>query len=148
MKISFKIKILSVFIIITLLLTSCATPINYTYEESCALKGLVLSGVTSTNLNGSNYNINTGNTSVNNLSGESIQCKIAQNENEKCLINELRKKMIPKVDYNENISTYRTITGVGYCLFIVPGIIFKIIFDDKKNNAIIESNKISVDCLK
>lgn len=124
----------AILIATALAFSSCATLIPYTYDQTCALKGLKLKGVVSSNSSADSYNYYNGSTSTA-ISGEAVNCEVPTTEEEKKSIETMRRNLTPIAEYNEKVPSYRTITGVGYVLWILPGIYFYYRYDSDKNLA-------------
>jgi hypothetical protein len=74
---------------------------------------------------------------------------VPKTEQDRCEISRSIKIAEPKVEYNDGISGKRTVTGLGYTLFVAPGIIAKILYDKQRREALEQAklaNETQSDC--
>jgi hypothetical protein len=143
-----KIILLSVCI---LSLSGCATMAPVSYDEHCAVQGMKFTGVTQSSgtefSTATAYNYQTGQTAnaygSSSYSGQSVSCRPPQNEVEKCEVQHAGAAAAPKIDYNDGIGGKRFLTGTGYVLWIIPGLIAKGAFDSQRDGAIKRSQEIA-----
>lgn len=124
-------------------LSGCATPIHYTSRERCALGGLKLAGVDVTDSSAVAYNWKSNSTTTVNESSKSIRCDVIKTEEERKENERILAIAEPKVKYNDTVDGKRLINGIGYCLWIVPGILAKVVFDVEYDKAVKESDAIA-----
>jgi hypothetical protein len=124
-----------------LVFTGCATAIPYSYEESCAMKGMKLKGVDQADSDGYAYNANVGSIYSSSTTTH-LRCDVPQNDEEKARINHVQTVVRPKYEYNDGIGTKRFLTGAGYILYILPGIGLKLHYDDQRREAINKAEEI------
>jgi hypothetical protein len=119
----------------------------YTYQESCALKGMKLSGVSEANGHDTAYAYNwqtqqSASATVNSYS-ESVACRVAETAADKCEVEHFQKTAAPKVEYNDGYKGKYFLSGLGYWLFIVPGVILKLTYDSELSKAEAQSRAIA-----
>lgn len=133
-------------ILISLMLQGCATAIPLSYREHCALRGMVLDGVSTNSSSGTSVGI-TEIISVSDESSENIHCSLPRNDADKCMVQNLGKKAAPKAEYNDGIGGKRTLTAIGYVFYVVPGLLLKSVYDNQRDKALEESrNTASSSC--
>src|SRR5690606_11683544 len=96
--------------------SGCATVAPISLQEKCARDGMVLAGASAYEGSSAAYAAfgkSHGN-AFSNYSGTSLSCREPMSEGEKCEVNRLVRIAQPRFDYNENIGTKRTLTGIGY----------------------------------
>lgn len=125
----------------TAILSGCATAIPLSYQERCANEGMKLTGVDISSSSGSAYNYKQGST-VLNTEGENLRCEVPSKPEDLQRISELNQVSAPKIRYNSDMGTKRTITGWGYVLYVIPGIAAKIYYDREKSDALSASDQI------
>ena len=123
--------------------SGCATAIPYSKEETCAFDGMKLGGVTHSSGSTSLYDPNSGRVLSADSSGKGFSCVPPESEKDKCEIDRLNLAVQPKVDYNSNLGTKKWVTGVGYVLYIVPGVVAKLVYDGKYDTAMEKSQEIA-----
>lgn len=129
-------------ILFALFLSGCATPVAYNHSEKCALVGMKLNGAQIQESAGTAYNWDSGTTTIN-IYSEGVNCSLPKTSEEACTINAWREVANPKVEYNEGIGAKKLITGVGYVIYIFPGLIAKIGFDSQAKMSIRKSMEIA-----
>jgi hypothetical protein len=104
------------------------------YNEHCALRGMVLSGVSDgverTFISGGNGGWASGTSQSQNIS-----CSRAKTEEDKCMVRKYTASAQPKAEYNDGYRSKRTLTGVGYYAFILPGVALKLVYDKQLDEA-------------
>ncbi len=129
--------------ILSLFITGCATSAPMSYREHCALKGMVLAGITDDSESASAYNWKTGSTVTAYSSSTAVSCKVPESDEEKCEVSRLAQIAEPRAEYNGHLYSKRLITGFGYYALIVPGIVAKVLYDDQLGNVITKSRDIA-----
>lgn len=133
--------------LIVLAFTGCATVAPISYQEHCALKGLKLAGVSESNgtSSASAYNYQTGQsaTAYGNSYAENIGCLAPSSPQDKCEIKNHQQTAIPKADYNDGIKGKRILNGFAYVLWVVPGVVLKLVYDDQHDKAVAKSREIA-----
>lgn len=122
--------------------SGCATAIPYGPHEQCAQQGETLEGVSTGRGVGYTPNFVTGRGLMTVSNTYSVNCREPQTEQEKCKIDAIQKEMVPKAEYNEHIENKKIVNETGYLLFLVPGVVAKVLYDDQRSDALAESNKI------
>ena len=129
--------------LITILLgLSCATQLPYTVEETCALNDLKFSNAVTTQV-----------ISVNRTASERVPllktdtetvavCELPKTTEEKRHVQSLRAELAPKVQYNDSIEAKQLLTGLGYYLFVLPGVGLKLKYDADYDAALAASRTI------
>jgi hypothetical protein len=126
---------------LTLALLGCATAIPYTAEEQCALGAMHLVGLDFQS--GSSHAVaSNGRSAVAHSYGTAVRCETPKSEAESSHVAIVRQSLDPKIEYNNAIGGKRLMTGIGYVLWIVPGIGLKLYFDSEYDNAVEQSYKI------
>lgn len=127
-------------------LVGCATAIPYSATERCAQDGMVLTGINHGTSNASAvvYNYRGGLTTAS-ASGVStnVQCAVPNSDEEKKQIIDTRKELAPKEDYNQSLEGKKWLTGIGYFVYLVPGVVAKVIYDGQYDRAVEKSNEIA-----
>ena len=115
----------------------CATVIPISPKETCAAQDMKLVGVDRMYVSTWSYGNGAGNSS-----GANVRCDVTSDAKEKFDIQKTKEIARPKFEYNSDYSTKRLLTGAGYYLVVIPGIVAKIIYDMKYDEAIERSNQI------
>lgn len=125
--------------------SGCATAIPYSHREECALKGMKLTGVTSGYSRGiaTAWNWQNTVTATSSAYEESVSCEMPKTKIEKCEIARLQRIATPKIEYNSSIDSKKFITGAGYVLYVIPGVVAKVVYDGKRSDAIDQSRAIA-----
>lgn len=135
----------AVFLISTSLF-GCATAIPYSPVERCAQDEMVLIGINHGNSAATAvaYNYSGGLTTAS-ASGVStnVLCSVPTNDEQKKQILDTKKELGPKEDYNGRLEGKKWLTGIGYFVYIVPGIVAKVIYDGQYDDAVKKSNEIA-----
>lgn len=136
----------SVFLIILLSITSCASRAPLSYKQSCGAKGMVLAGVNSQSgtFSGGSYNYQSNSyiSSRDSYDGESVQCVVPQTKKQECEASVYGQAAQPVLEYNDGYGTKRFLTGLGYYALIAPGIGFKLYYDSQLDKAVAKSREI------
>lgn len=109
--------------------TSCATAIPYSREERCAFQDMKVGAVSFGQATGNNYY-------------SSLTCVPLETDFDRCEYNRITTRAQPKIDYNDNITTKKWINGIGWCLWIIPGVVAKLLYDKQRDNAEANANDI------
>lgn len=134
-------RVLSLLIATAISISGCATVAPVSDSETCAKSGMLLAGKSFSEGNATVWTGKT--TAIGSSSGISLSCRVPENEADKCEVNRIASIAQPKFEYNENIGTKRTLTGVGYVLWIIPGVVLKLVYDSQYDKALSASNEIS-----
>lgn len=122
-------------VVLTLLVSGCATRIPTTYQQHCALKGMKLTGVTDGS--GSQFVAHSdGSYATGSSSNQKIHCAVPQIQIDKCEAERLRKTTLPIQEYNDSVNSKRTWAALGYFFYIVPGIIVTYSANKQKKKAL------------
>lgn len=140
-------------LVLALNLSGCVTAIPTSNEESCSREGMVLEGVAIGSESSSAVAYN-GKSFVN-IVGDSysrnVSCRIPKTPEESCRINALRAGLNEKDLFNESVGTYRFLTGAGYFIYIVPGLVLHYSFNSDRSTYSIrakeKTNEALVQCL-
>lgn len=120
-------------IVFAALLAGCAARAPISYQEYCALDGMVLRSVTTAS--GSAIAFGGRPTTVKS-SSEAISCEPPQSPSQRCEVEHLAAEAKPKHDYNSTVGKWNLGIGVGYVLWILPGVGMKLWSDAKYDKAI------------
>ena len=116
-------------------ISACATYAPVSYQEKCALKGMVLSGVGSES--GSSFAVGRNGAWASGRSqSETVMCRVPETPKEQCEINSYVKAFEPKAKYNDSVSSVNPWIGVGYFIYILPGVVGKLAMDNKLDKAV------------
>lgn len=126
------------FVLLAILLPGCAHQIPLTYQESCASRGMVFSGIETYNGQAFAYGANGAWANVQ-ATGESVSCSVPKTQVESCQTEYLANESAPKRAYNSNVQSLRLLTGIGYVLYIVPGVAMKYVADKRYDKAVLDS---------
>lgn len=130
------------FIVFTLLLSGCAVMAPLSYNEHCATRGMKLAGVSDTNGSSTSFMPGVG-AVVSGGRAESVSCEVPQSDADLCKVKYYSATAAPKLEYNDGIGTKRLVTGTGYFLFVLPGVIAKLAYDSQLDGAVDASNDIA-----
>ena len=138
-------------LLILALLNGCASMAPLSYQERCAVQDMKLAGATQEESRGSAYAYGSradgsrgGSVTIASEGhAESVQCVMPESDADRCEVKRLKEIARPKQEYNEGIGGKRFITGAGYVLWIVPGVIAKAIYDSELNQAMSGSRQIA-----
>lgn len=135
-------KTLTLFFASTLVLLGCATVAPISYQEQCARKGLVLSGVTSGSSSSTAYSWNDSNLITARGTSEHVACEVPKTEAQTCEAKRLANVSAPKFDYNSDVKLWNAGIGTGYVLWVLPGVGMKLWADSKYDKAMERSSQI------
>lgn len=132
-------------------LSGCATAIPYSFQERCARTDMKLSGVGYSDSNSVGYaqftkpNLTSAGSAMATVNSEStsISCQPPTTDEERQQIQALKRGLPPKDEYNNSIQGKRFLTGLGYFIYIVPGVIAKLAFDALYDKAMQQSYQLS-----
>jgi hypothetical protein len=116
-------------------LFGCASRAPLSYEEHCALKGMSVAGVTSSQSSGFVQGSN-GRFATVSGSSEQISCQPPKDEHATCEVRRHLAAAEPKLEYNSTTGGWDAAMGVGYLFYIIPGIGIKIAADAKYDEAV------------
>ncbi|TXH13495.1 MAG: hypothetical protein E6R03_11205 [Hyphomicrobiaceae bacterium] len=130
----------------------CATRIHLSPAVNCAVQNLKLVGTNSDEMyfstGGSFYGDIRGHYGGSGWgSGFSFSCRPASSPTEQCQIDAIRNSLDPIKSYNLDLYSKRLKTGFGYALFVIPGIIFKSQYEEEKQLAIAEYDRLKAAAL-
>ena len=129
-------------ILVMFFFVSCASYAPKTYKQNCAQKGMVLAGVTESNSSTSFYNFNNHSNVYANSYGEAVSCVVPKNEMERCEIEVENRVLKPINEYNSSVGTKKLLNGIAYGVYIIPGIVSKLYYDNALENALEKSEVI------
>lgn len=129
-----RIGVFGLVSVLAALASGCATAIPYTYQEHCAFDGMKLQGVQHSHGQAMVYS--QGHLASGHSYGTGVSCEIPKTDADKAEVNHIREAAQPKADYNRNIGPKRLLTGVGYVLWILPGIGAKLYYDSQYDKAV------------
>jgi hypothetical protein len=135
-------KTLTLIILISGILSACATAIPYSNEEECAKVGMVPDGVAIGSASTIGYNYNAGVTTVS-TSSSTLMCRVPTSQVQQCQVKHLQESMAPKERYNSKIGEKKLLTGLAYLIYVIPGIGVKLMFDRESLDSENESQEIS-----
>lgn len=125
-------RVMTLIVAGVLFLSGCATAIPLTYEEQCSLREMKLAGV---NSGSAQYGLDT-------IKSESVSCRIPADQTEEVEVSRRKSITTPKAEYNNTVQSKRLFGAIGYVLYIVPGIVIKIVADNQRQTAIEKSQQI------
>jgi hypothetical protein len=111
-------------------LAGCASPARYSANERCANRDMVLDGITATNTTASNYYV--GETHA---YAESVSCAVPKSEKDRCEVDLYKRTATPKNEYNSSYDSKYFLSGLGYWVAIVPGVVLKVVYDGQLSDA-------------
>lgn len=98
-------------------------------EESCAINDMRLGGLGMSSSTAQAFNWHAGTTTVT-ASEQSIACIPFDSPEQHQRINFLKPIVQAKMSYNSDVKSQRLLTGLGYCLYIIPGIILYSVYNN------------------
>jgi hypothetical protein len=125
-------------------IVGCATSAPISYQEHCANKGMMLASVTDTDSSAAAYGSN-GSTAYARGNAESVSCEVPKTEVQSCEVRRLGAVAGPKVEYNSGLTGKKWVTGIGYVLYVLPGVGAKLYYDSKLDKAVAQSQKIDAE---
>lgn len=127
------------YLLVLVVISSCASYAPKTYNQQCADKGMVLTGVSNSSGSGSHYNIGTNSSVVSSYADEAVHCIVPENDIQRCEVEKYVESSMSVQEYNSSAGTKRFVTGVGYIAFILPGVVAKLVFDNQLDEAVSRS---------
>lgn len=123
----------------------CASSIGYTRAEKCALRDMKVTGAYfgGGSASASSYNWKTGETTSahGRHSFEGVNCAVPETPSEKCDVATNRASATAKADYQDGYGGKVILNGIGYVLYIVPGILLKLHYDSTREDALAQAKR-------
>lgn len=135
------------FAILVLAQTACIHRIGVGNHQECAQEGMILEGINvgSGTAHTRSSNFNTYDTVTN---SRQVQCAIPKTDADKCALDVYERSLAPLHRFNQGVPGKNILIGVGYCLYIIPGIVGLIYFNGQKDEALDDSDQMIKTSLK
>lgn len=119
----------------------CASTINMSPDESCAVQGLAFQGTTTVQTRGVAHNWQTGQNATVVGTGMGLSCRRPANETESCEVKNLMSPARLKEDWNSQVKKKNMIIGTGYLLWVLPGMYGTYYYNNERAERVDQINK-------